>query len=152
MSGYCCCWFLLILAFLVPVGMSWVMRHPPPAPAGSCSTVSTAPAPPAAAMPVPAPLPAPVGPTPLPVDRFTLPAINMSSSDYLQTWDLIHFWLRSPGISTSRSDSALIITDTTNSLSSQYWEGQLWMAVSLFLRYLARLRQNLGHSKVCAKV
>jgi hypothetical protein len=131
--------------------MSWVVRHPPPAPAGSCSTVSTAPAPPAAVVPVPAPLPAPVGPTPLPVDRFTLPAIK-SGSDYLQTWDLIHFWLRSPGFSTSRSDSALIITDTNNSLASQYWEGQLWMAVSLFLQYLTRLRQNLGRSKVCAKV
>ncbi len=78
-------------------------------------------------MPVSTPLPAPVGPTPLPVDRFKLPPIK-SGSDYLQTWDLILFWLRSPGFSTGRSDSALI-TDTTNSLARQYWEGQLWMAV-----------------------
>ena len=109
--------------------------------------MSTAPAPPVAAVPVPAPLPAPVGPTPLPVDQFTLPTINKSGSDYLQTWDMIHFWLRSPGFSTSRLDSALIITDTTNSLASQSWEGQLWMALSPFLRYLTRLRQNLGCSK-----
>jgi hypothetical protein len=76
---------------------------------------------------VPAPPPAPVGPTPLPVDLFTLPAIN-SGNDYLQNRDLILFWLRSPGFSTGRPDSALI-TDTTNSLASQYWEGQLRMAV-----------------------
>jgi hypothetical protein len=108
--------------------MSRVVRHPPPpAPAGSQSTVSTAPAPSAAAVPVSTPLPAPVGPTPLPIDQFKLPPIK-SGSDYLQTWDLILFWLRSPGFSTGCSDSALI-TDTTNSLASQYWEGQLWMAV-----------------------
>jgi hypothetical protein len=85
------------------------------------------PAPSAAAVPVSAPLPAPVGPTPLPVNRFTLPPIK-SGSDYLRTWDLILFWLRSSGFSTGRSDSALI-TDTTNSLASQSWEGQLQMAV-----------------------
>ena len=91
---------------------------PHPAPGGSCSTVSTAPAPYAAAVPVPAPLPAPVDPIPLPVDRFTLPAIK-SGRDCFQTWDLILIWLRSPGFSTGRADSALI-TDTTNSLASQY--------------------------------
>ncbi len=85
--------------------------------AGSLSTVSTAPIPSAAAVPVPAPLPAPVGPTPLPVDRFTLPAIN-SGNDYLQTQELILFWLCSPGFSIGRPDSALI-TDTTNSLAEE---------------------------------
>jgi hypothetical protein len=89
------------------------------APTGSRSTVSTA--------PVPAPLPDPVRPTPLLIDPFMLPAFK-SGSDYLQTWDLILFWLRSPSFSTGRSDLALI-TDTTNSLASQYWEGQLRMAV-----------------------
>jgi hypothetical protein len=98
-----------------------------PHPALSRSTVSTAPTPSAAVVPVPAPLPAPVGPTPLPIDRFTLPAIK-SGRDYLQTRDLILFWLCSHGFSTGRSDSALI-TDTTNSLASQYWERQLRMAV-----------------------
>ncbi len=100
---------------------------PPPALAGSRFTVSTAPAPSAAAMPVSTPLPAPVGPTPLPIDRFKLPPIK-SGSDYLQTRDLILFQLCSPGFSTGHSDSALI-TDTTHSLASQYWEGQLWMVV-----------------------
>ena len=113
------------------LGSSWDVLGgadpPPTAPAGSRSTMSTAPAPSAAAVPVPAPLPAPVGPTPLPVDRFTLPAIN-SGNDYLQNRDLILFWLRSPGFSTGRPDSALI-TDTTNFLASEYWEGQLRMAV-----------------------
>jgi hypothetical protein len=89
--------------------------------------VSTAPTPSAAAVPVPATLPAPVGPTPLPINRFTLPTI-MSGSDYLQNWDLILFWLRSPGFSTGHLDSALI-TDITNFLVSQYWEGQLRMAI-----------------------
>ncbi len=100
---------------------------PPPALAGSRSTVSTAPAPSVAKVPVSTPLPAPVGPTPLLVDRFKLSLIK-SGSDYLQTWDLILFWLRSPSFSTGRSDSALI-TDTTNFLASQYWEVQLRMAV-----------------------
>ena len=105
--------------------MSQVVRPPLTAPAGSCSTVSTAPS--ANAVTVSTPLPAPVGPTPLPINQFTLPPIK-SGSDYLKTWDSILFWLRSPGFSTGRSDSALI-TDTTNSLASQYWEGELWMAV-----------------------
>ncbi len=57
-----------------------------------------------------------------------LPPIK-SGSDYLQTWDLILFWLHSPGFPTGCLDSALI-TDTTNSLASQYWwEEQLQMAV-----------------------
>ena len=56
-----------------------------------------------------------------------LPPIK-SGSDYLQTWDLTLFWLRSPSFSTGRLDSSLI-TDTSNSLASQYWEGQPWMAV-----------------------
>jgi hypothetical protein len=102
------------------------VASPPPAPAGSCSTASTAPTPSKAA-PVSAPLPAPVGPTPLPVDQFMLFPIN-SGSDYLQTWDLILFWLHHPGFSTGRSDADLI-TDTANSLASQYWEGQLLMVV-----------------------
>jgi hypothetical protein len=51
-----------------------------------------------------------------------------SGSDYLQTQDLILFWLRRPGFSTGRSDADLI-TDTANSLASQYWEGQLLMVV-----------------------
>ncbi len=89
--------------------------------------MSTAPALSAAAVPVSAPFPAPGGRTPLPVNQFTLPAIK-SGSNYLQIWDLILFWLRSPGFSTGRLDSARI-TNTTNSLASQYWEGQLWMAV-----------------------
>ena len=41
---------------------------------------------------------------------------------------MILFWLRSPSFFTGHSDSALI-TDTTNSLASQYWKGQLWMGV-----------------------
>jgi hypothetical protein len=89
--------------------------------------VSTATALSAAVVPVSAPLPAPVGPTPLPIDQFTLSPIK-SSSDYLQIRDLILFWLRSPGFSTGQSDSSLN-TDTTNSLASQYWEGQLPMVV-----------------------
>jgi len=90
---------------------------PHPAPTGSRSTVSTAPTPSAAAVPVPAPLPAPVGPIPLPIDRFTLPVIK-SGRDYLHTRDLTLSWLRSPGFSTGRSDSALI-TDTTKVLCGQ---------------------------------
>jgi hypothetical protein len=41
---------------------------------------------------------------------------------------LILIWLCFPGFSTGSSDSDLI-TDTTNSLASQYWEEQLSMAV-----------------------
>jgi hypothetical protein len=107
--------------------MSRVVQHPPPpAPAGSRSTASAAPNP-SKAVPVSAPLPAPVGPTPLPVNRFTLSPINFES-DYLQTWDLILFWLRHPSFSTGCLDADLI-TDIANSLASQYWEGQLLMAV-----------------------
>ncbi len=89
--------------------------------------MSNAPAPSVAVVPVSTPLPAPVRLTPLSIDRFTLPAIK-SGSDYVQTRDLILFWLHSPGFSTGRSDSALI-TDNTNSLASRYWEGRLRMAV-----------------------
>jgi hypothetical protein len=100
---------------------------PPPAPAGSRPTASTAPAPSGAVVLASAPLSAPVGPTPIPADQFMLPPIK-SGSDYLQTWDLILFWFCCHGFFTGNSDTALI-TDTANSLLSQYWEGQLWMAV-----------------------
>ena len=65
----------------------------------------------------------PPDPIPLPVDRFTLPSIK-TSDDYLAARDLIMYWLRHPGFSTARSDGALI-TDPTNALASQFWEGQL---------------------------
>ena len=42
--------------------------------------------------------------------------------------DLILFWLRTPGFSTARDDS-LLVTDTRNSLASQFWEGQLRTAL-----------------------
>ncbi len=42
--------------------------------------------------------------------------------------DLILFWLRSPGFSTARNDS-LLVTDSPNSLASQFWEGQLRTAL-----------------------
>ena len=42
--------------------------------------------------------------------------------------DLILFWLRSPGFSTARNDS-LLVTDSRNSLASQFWEGQLRTAL-----------------------
>jgi hypothetical protein len=99
---------------------------PPPATAGSCPTASTAPAPSAAMVCMSAHLPTPV-PTPLPVDWFTLPPIK-TGSDYLRTRYLILFWLRCPGFSTGCLDADLI-TDTANSLASQYWEEQLCMAV-----------------------
>ena len=63
----------------------------------------------------------PPGPIPLPtVAPFTLPVIK-NATDYLQTRELILYWLRCPGYSTARSDSALI-TDSRKALVSQFWE------------------------------
>ncbi len=77
------------------------------------------------------PVPSPVAPqphlTPLPVDQFTLPSINLSN-DYLVAWDLILYWLRRLGFSTACSDAALI-TDPSNALASQFWEGQIRTAL-----------------------
>jgi hypothetical protein len=61
------------------------------------------------------------------VAPFTLPAIK-NPTDYLQTRDLILYWLLRPGYSTARSDSALI-TDSRNALASQFWEGQIRTAL-----------------------
>ena len=58
---------------------------------------------------------------------FTLPAIK-NTTDYLQTRELVLYWLRRPGYSTARSDSALI-TDSRNALASQFWEGQIRTAL-----------------------
>jgi hypothetical protein len=66
-------------------------------------------------------------PIPVPTDHFTLPAIK-TGDKYLQTRDLILFWLRSLGFSTACSDE-LLLTDVQNALASQYWEGQLWAAL-----------------------
>jgi hypothetical protein len=71
-----------------------------------------------------APQPCPI---PLPVDRFTLPSIK-TSNNYLAAWDLILYWLRRPGFSIARSDAALI-TDLSNALASQFWEGQIRTAL-----------------------
>jgi hypothetical protein len=51
-----------------------------------------------------------------------------NATDYLQTRELILYWLRCPGYSTARSDSALI-TDSRNTLASQFWEGQIRTAL-----------------------
>ncbi len=64
---------------------------------------------------------------PHPVDKFTLSPIKLGE-DYLKLRDLILYWLRSPGFSTTRDDS-LLVTDTRNSLASQFWEGQLCTAL-----------------------
>ena len=80
---------------------------------------------PVALPPLPAAIPA--GPIPLPVNRFTLPLIK-TTDDYLAARDYIMYWLRRPGFSTARSDGALI-TDSTNALASQFWEGQLRTAL-----------------------
>jgi hypothetical protein len=69
----------------------------------------------------------PPGPIPLPVNRFTLPPIKNSIS-YLAACNLILYWLHCHGFSTARSDLALI-TDSTNTLASQFWEGQIRMAL-----------------------
>jgi hypothetical protein len=50
------------------------------------------------------------------------------SVDYLAAWDLILYWLRRPGFSTVHSDAALI-TDPSNALASQFWEGQIRTAL-----------------------
>jgi hypothetical protein len=63
----------------------------------------------------------------VPTNLFTLPAIK-TGDDYLQTRDLILFWLCSPGFSTTRSDE-LLLADARNALASQYWERQLWAAL-----------------------
>jgi hypothetical protein len=57
-----------------------------------------------------------LSPIPLPVDRFTLPPIK-SGKDYLQSRDLILYWLQTPGFSTAREDS-LLVTDGRNALAS----------------------------------
>ncbi len=63
----------------------------------------------------------------LPADKFTLSPIK-SGNDYLKSRDLILYWLRSPGFSTAHDDS-LLVTDIRNSLTSQFWEGQLCTAL-----------------------
>jgi hypothetical protein len=69
----------------------------------------------------------PLVPIPVPTDRFTLPPIK-SAADYLQTRNVLLFWLCSPGFSTARSDE-LLLTDARNAFASQYWEGQLRAAI-----------------------
>lgn len=69
----------------------------------------------------------PLEPIPVPTDHFTLPQIK-SAEDYLQTQDVLLFWLRSPGFSTARSDD-LLLTDARNALASQFWEGRLQAAI-----------------------
>ncbi len=70
----------------------------------------------------------PPGPIPLPtVAPFTLPVIK-NTTNYLQTRELILYWLRRPGYSTARSDSVLI-TDSRNALASQFGEGQIRTAL-----------------------
>jgi hypothetical protein len=61
------------------------------------------------------------------VDRFTLPPIK-SGKDYLQSRDLILYWLQTPGFSTARED-LLLVTDGCNALASQFWEGQIRMSL-----------------------
>jgi hypothetical protein len=66
-------------------------------------------------------------PIPVPTERFALPQIK-SSDDYIQTRDVLLFWLCSPGFLTARSDD-LLLTDERNALASQFWEGQLRAAI-----------------------
>ena len=66
-------------------------------------------------------------PIPIPADKFTLSPIK-SGEVYLKSRDLILYWLRSPVFSTARNDSFLV-TNTWNSLASQFWEGQLRTAL-----------------------
>jgi hypothetical protein len=68
-----------------------------------------------------------LSPIPLPVDWFTLPPIK-SGEDYLQSRDLILYWLQTPGFSTAREDS-LLVTDGRNALASQFWEVQIRMSL-----------------------
>ena len=63
----------------------------------------------------------------LPADKFTLSPIKLGE-DYLKSRDLILYWLWSPGFSTAHDDS-LLVTDIRNSLTSQFWEGQLRTAL-----------------------
>jgi hypothetical protein len=95
---------------------------------GPCSPFAT-PSPtgraPVASLPPPAALPP--GLISLPINRFTYPSIK-TLDDYLAMWDLILYWLRHPGVSTACSDAALI-TDPSNALASQFWEGQIWAAL-----------------------
>ncbi len=65
-------------------------------------------------------------PTP-PAVHFTFPPIK-TSDNYLATCDLILYWLRCQGFSTACSNAALI-TDPTNVLASQFWEGQIRTAL-----------------------
>jgi hypothetical protein len=89
---------------------------------------ATSPSPGDASMPFPAASPADTStPTPVLTDCFTLPAIK-TGDNYLQTRDLILFWLCSLGFSTARMDE-LLLTDARNALAIQYWEGQLWAAL-----------------------
>ncbi len=60
-------------------------------------------------------------PIPLPTNHFTLSPIK-TGDDYLQTRDLVLFWLRSPGFPTACLDE-LLLTDEQNALVSQFWEG-----------------------------
>ena len=69
----------------------------------------------------------PLVPIPVQMDCFTLPPIK-SENDYLQTRDVLLFWLCSPGFSTARLDEVLW-TETRNALVSQFWEGQLRAAI-----------------------
>jgi hypothetical protein len=64
---------------------------------------------------------------PLPTDRFTHPPIK-TGGDYLQTRDLVLFWLCSPGFSTACLDE-LLLMDARNALASQFWESQLQTAL-----------------------
>ena len=96
---------------------------PPTAPGDPVAPGCPPPAPIAPTAPGgPPPLP-PLGPhlevpIPLPVDRFTLPPI-MSGEDYLQSRDLILFWLCTPGYSTAWDNLALV-TNGRNLLASRY--------------------------------
>ncbi len=66
-------------------------------------------------------------PIPLPTDCFTLHSFK-TRDDYLQTRDLVLFWLCSPDFSMAHSDE-LLLTDVRNTLPSQFWEGQLRTAL-----------------------
>jgi len=66
-------------------------------------------------------------PIPVPTERFTIPQIK-SADDYLQTRNVLLFWLRFLGFLTARLDE-LLLTDERNSLASQFWEGHLQAAI-----------------------
>ena len=61
------------------------------------------------------------------MDKFTLSPIK-SGEDYLKMRDFILYWVWPPGFSTAHDDS-LLVTNTRNSLASQFWEGQLCTAL-----------------------